>query len=91
MQCTRKPGKTGRIGDRDRVLHSKKLPLRPADKTDSRCISDPSSPQSPETYEITWTEVTRDLVGQSSRVIVQGFVSVTTQEVTDAKQAMKTR
>jgi len=45
--------------------------------------------QSPRTYEVTWTEVTRDLVGQfvaSHRY--RAFVSVTTQEVTDAKQAL---
>ena len=45
--------------------------------------------QSPKTYEVTWTEVTRDLVGQfvaSHRF--RAFVSVTTQEVTDAKQAL---
>jgi type IV secretion system protein VirB5 len=45
--------------------------------------------QSPKTYEVTWTEVTRDLVGQfvaSHRY--RAFVSVTTQEVTDARQAL---
>jgi type IV secretion system protein TrbF len=45
--------------------------------------------QSSKTYEVTWTEVTRDLVGQfvaSHRF--RAFVSVTTQEVTDAKQAL---
>jgi len=45
--------------------------------------------QSSKTYEVTWTEVTRDLVGEfvaSHRY--RAFVSVTTQEVTDAKQAL---
>ena len=45
--------------------------------------------QSSKTYEVTWTEVTRDLVGEyvGSRRY-RAFVSVTTQEVTDARQAL---
>jgi len=45
--------------------------------------------QSPQTFEVTWTEVTRDLVGEyvGSRRY-RAFVSVTTQEVTDARQAL---
>jgi type IV secretion system protein TrbF len=45
--------------------------------------------QSPKTFEVTWTEVTRDLVGEyvGSRRY-RAFVSVTTQEVTDARQAL---
>jgi len=45
--------------------------------------------QSPKTYEVAWTEVTRDLNGNlmaSHRY--RAFVSVVTQEVTDAKQAL---
>lgn len=45
--------------------------------------------QSAKTYEVTWSEVTRDLVGTfvvSHRY--RAFVTVTTQEVTDAKQAL---
>ena len=45
--------------------------------------------QSPKTYEIAWTEVTRDLNGNlmaSHRY--RAFVSVVTQEVTDARQAL---
>ena len=45
--------------------------------------------QSPKTYEVAWTETTRDLGGEfvaSHRY--RAFVSVTTQEVTDAKQAL---
>src|ERR1700742_3978679 len=45
--------------------------------------------QSPRTYEVTWTEVTRDLVGEFMATHrYRAFVSVTTQEVTDAKQAL---
>ena len=45
--------------------------------------------QSPKTYEVTWTEVTRDLVGEFMATHrYRAFVSVTTQEVTDAKQAL---
>jgi type IV secretory pathway TrbF-like protein len=45
--------------------------------------------QSTKTFEVTWTEVTRDLVGEyvGSRRY-RAFVSVTTQEVTDARQAL---
>jgi type IV secretion system protein VirB5 len=45
--------------------------------------------QSPKTYEVAWTEVTRDLNGNlmaSHRY--RAFVSVVTQEVTDARQAL---
>lgn len=45
--------------------------------------------QSPNTYEVTWSEVTLDLAGTfvaSHRY--RAFVTVTTQEVTDAKQAL---
>ena len=45
--------------------------------------------QSAKTYEVTWSEVTRDLVGTfvaSHRY--RPFVTVATQEVTDAKQAL---
>jgi type IV secretion system protein TrbF len=45
--------------------------------------------QSAKTYEVTWTEETRDLVGTfvaSHRY--RAFVTVATQEVTDAKQAL---
>jgi type IV secretion system protein VirB5 len=45
--------------------------------------------QSAKTYEVTWTEVTRDLVGSfvaSHRN--RAFVTVATQEVTDARQAL---
>jgi type IV secretory pathway TrbF-like protein len=45
--------------------------------------------QSPRTYEVAWTESTHDLGG--SFVFTRryrAFVSVTTQEVTDAKQAL---
>jgi type IV secretion system protein TrbF len=45
--------------------------------------------QSPRTYEVTWSEVTRDLVGGFvANHRYRAFVSVTTQEVTDAKQAL---
>jgi type IV secretion system protein TrbF len=45
--------------------------------------------QSPRTYEVTWTEATRDLVGELLATHrYRAFVSVTTQEVTDAKQAL---
>ena len=49
----------------------------------------PSSNNHPKTYEVAWTETTRDLGGgfvASHRY--RAFVSVTTQEVTDAKQAL---
>lgn len=45
--------------------------------------------QSPKTYEVAWTEVTRDLNGNlmaSHRY--RAFVSVVTQDVTDARQAL---
>ena len=45
--------------------------------------------QSPKTYEVAWTELTRDLNGNlmaSHRY--RAFVSVVTQEVTDARQAL---
>ncbi len=45
--------------------------------------------QSAKAYEVTWSEVTRDLVGTfvaSHRY--RAFVTVTTEEVTDAKQAL---
>ena len=45
--------------------------------------------QSAKTYEVTWNEVTRDLVGTfvaSHRY--RAFVTVATQEVSDAKQAL---
>jgi type IV secretory pathway TrbF-like protein len=45
--------------------------------------------QSAKTYEVTWTEVTRDLIGTfvaSHRY--RAFVTIATQEVTDAKQAL---
>ena len=45
--------------------------------------------QSPRTYEVTWTEATRDLVGELLATHrYRAFVSITTQEVTDAKQAL---
>ena len=45
--------------------------------------------QSPKTYEVAWTEVTRDLSGSLvARHRYRAFVSVVTQEVTDAKQAL---
>jgi type IV secretion system protein TrbF len=45
--------------------------------------------QSPTTYEVTWIEVTRDLTGTLVATHrYRAFVSVTTQEVTDAKQAL---
>jgi hypothetical protein len=45
--------------------------------------------QSPKTYEVAWTEVTRDLSGALvARHRYRAFVSVVTQEVTDAKQAL---
>ncbi len=45
--------------------------------------------QSPKTYEVAWTEVTRDLNGNLlSNHRYRAFVSVVTQEVTDAKQAL---
>ena len=45
--------------------------------------------QSAKTYEVTWSEVTRDLLGAliaSHRY--RAFISVTTQDVKDAKQAL---
>jgi type IV secretion system protein VirB5 len=45
--------------------------------------------QSPKTYEVAWTEVTRDLNGNlMSSHRYRAFVSVVTQEVTDARQAL---
>lgn len=45
--------------------------------------------QSAKTYEVTWIEVTRDLVGTFvSNHRYRAFVTVTTQEVTDANQAI---
>jgi type IV secretion system protein VirB5 len=45
--------------------------------------------QSPKTYEVAWTEVTRDLNGNLiSSHRYRAFVSVVTQEVTDARQAL---
>ena len=45
--------------------------------------------QSAKTYEVTWTEVTRDLVGSYvADHRYRAFVTVSTQEVTDAKQAL---
>ncbi len=46
--------------------------------------------QSPKTYEVAWTEVTRDLSGRPHVAThrYRAFVSVVTQEVTDAKQAL---
>jgi type IV secretion system protein VirB5 len=45
--------------------------------------------QSPKTYEVAWTEVTRDLGGGLVATHrYRAFVSVVTQEVTDAKQAL---
>jgi len=45
--------------------------------------------QSAKTYEVTWSEVTRDLVGTFvSSHRYRAFVTVATQEVTDAKQAI---
>jgi type IV secretion system protein VirB5 len=45
--------------------------------------------QSAKTYEVTWSEVTRDLVGTFiSSHRYRAFVTVATQEVTDAKQAL---
>jgi len=65
------------------------LALRPSEKADGRCVGRIHRPAVTKTYEVTWTEVTRDLVGQfvaSHRY--RAFVSVTTQEVTDARQAL---
>ncbi len=46
--------------------------------------------QSAKTYEVTWNEVTRDLIGSFvSSHRYRAFVTVTTQEVTDAKQALE--
>jgi type IV secretion system protein VirB5 len=45
--------------------------------------------QSPKTYEVAWTEVSRDLNGNlMSSHRYRAFVSVVTQEVTDARQAL---
>ena len=45
--------------------------------------------QSAKTYEVTWSEVTRDLVGTFvSSHRYRAFVTVATQDVTDAKQAL---
>jgi type IV secretion system protein VirB5 len=45
--------------------------------------------QSPKTYEVAWTEVTHDLNGNlMSSHRYRAFVSVVTQEVTDARQAL---
>jgi len=45
--------------------------------------------QSPKTYEVAWTEVTRDLNGNlMSSHRYRAFVSVVTQEVIDARQAL---
>jgi type IV secretion system protein VirB5 len=45
--------------------------------------------QSPKTYEVAWTEVIRDLNGNlMSSHRYRAFVSVVTQEVTDARQAL---
>ena len=45
--------------------------------------------QSPKTYEVAWTEVTRDLGGGLVATHrYRAFVSVVTEEVTDAKQAL---
>jgi type IV secretion system protein VirB5 len=45
--------------------------------------------QSPKTYEVAWTEVTRDLNGNlMSSHRYRAFVSIVTQEVTDARQAL---
>lgn len=45
--------------------------------------------QSSKTYEVAWTEVTRDLNGNLlSNHPYRAFVSVVTQEVTDARQAL---
>jgi type IV secretion system protein VirB5 len=45
--------------------------------------------QSSKTYEVAWTEVTRDLSGGLVATHrYRAFVSVVTQEVTDAKQAL---
>jgi type IV secretion system protein VirB5 len=45
--------------------------------------------QSSKTYEVAWTEVTRDLSGSLVATHrYRAFVSVVTQEVTDARQAL---
>jgi type IV secretion system protein VirB5 len=45
--------------------------------------------QSPKTYEVSWTEVTRDLSGSLVATHrYRAFVSVVTEEVTDARQAL---
>jgi type IV secretory pathway TrbF-like protein len=46
--------------------------------------------QSAKTYEVTWNEVTRDLIGTfASSHRYRAFVTVAMQEVTDARQALE--